>query len=196
MGIVALSLAIVNTFRYGDMMDEKNTRQTWLDAGLQMLAQQGPEHLRIMTIAAKMGVTKGSFYWHFKNLDEYHCALIEEWERCDTQQAIAFVDNMSGDAHAKLRCWITGASMSDFKLAKAIRIWSMSHSLVSEVQTRVDQQRTRYLCKLLREVGWQPEEADTLGNWTYWAFIGFSNQPDPSIDEKQLQLILAVLKPR
>ena len=191
-----MPLVIVNTFRYGAIMDEKNNRQTWLNAGLQTLAQQGPQHLRIMTIANELGVTKGSFYWHFKNLEDYHCALIEEWERCDTQQAIAFVDQISGDAQAKLRCWITGASMSDFKLAKAIRTWSMSHPLVSQVQARVDLQRSRYLSKLLRDVGWLAEEAETLGNWTYWAFIGFSNQAEPTISDKQLTLILDVLSPR
>lgn len=190
-----MGLAIVNTFRYGEKMEEKNNRQTWLRAGLQLLATQGPERLRIMSIAEELGVTKGSFYWHFKNLDDYHCALIEEWERSDTQQAIAFVESMTGDANAKLQCWITGASMSDLHLAKALRTWSMSHPLVKEVQARVDQQRINYLSKLLHDVGWSADQAATLGQWTYWAFIGFSSQEEPTITDQQLALIFHVLKP-
>lgn len=189
-------LAIVNTFGYGDEMDDRINQQNWLDAGMKMLAQQGPERVRIMTIADELGVTKGSFYWHFKNLEEYHCALIKEWERRDTLQAIEFVENMSGDAQSKLQCWIAGASASDFKLTKAIRAWSMSNPMVAEVQARADANRIDFLKKLLRNVGWQKEDAETMANWTYWAFIGFSTLAEPSINNKQLNLILQVLSPR
>lgn len=161
-----------------------------------MLAQQGAERVRIMPIAEELSVTKGSFYWHFKNLDEYHVSLIQEWERRDTLQAIAFVESMQGDAQSKLQCWITGASMSDFHIAKAIRAWSISNPMIAEVQSRVDQKRIDFLKKLLREVGWPKEDADTLANWTYWAFIGFSTLPEPAISNKQLKLILEILSPR
>ena len=176
-------------------MNEKINRQNWLDAGLRMLAQQGPDRVRIMPIAEELGVTKGSFYWHFKNLEEYHGALIAEWERRDTLQAIEFVENMQGDAQSKLHCWIAGASMSDFKLTKAIRAWSMSNHVIADAQTRVDAKRIDFLKKLLREVGWSKDEAETLANWTYWAFIGFSTLAEPSISDQQLKLILRVLKP-
>jgi AcrR family transcriptional regulator len=196
MDIVTAPLAIVNTFGYGGDMNEKINQQNWLDAGLGTLAEHGPERVRIMPIAEELGVTKGSFYWHFKNLEEFHSALIAEWEHRDTMQAIEFVDSMPGDAQAKLQFWITGASGSDFRLVKAIRAWSMSNPLIAEVQTRVDAKRIDFLKKLLREVGWPKDDAETLANWTYWAFIGFSTLPEPFVSNKQLKLILQVLRPR
>ena len=168
-------------------MDDKINQQNWLDAGLTILAQQGPDRVRIMPIADELGVTKGSFYWHFKNLEEFHLALIKEWERRDTLQAIEFVENMQGDPREKLQCWIYGASVSDLKITKAIRAWSMSNSSIAEVQARADAKRIGFLKKLLRDMGWQKKEAETLANWTYWAFIGYSTLTAPSISDKQLK---------
>jgi AcrR family transcriptional regulator len=63
-------------------MEDKKNRLSWLNAGLQALTSQGPAGLRVMQIAKQMGVTKGSFYWHFKDLAEFQAAVLDEWERC------------------------------------------------------------------------------------------------------------------
>lgn len=196
MEIITLAVASVNTFRYGGAMDEKKNRQSWLNAGLQALANEGPQGLRIMPIAQQLGVTKGSFYWHFKNLDDYQSALLEEWEQCHTQAAIECVERVGGDAATKLRNWITGSIGADFLLARAIRSWSLTDHNAREVQTRVDQKRIDYLAKLLREIGWPKVDATTLGHWTYWAWIGYSTLEGPPATEKQISLILSVLAPK
>jgi AcrR family transcriptional regulator len=86
-------------------MDTKKNRDDWLVAGLDALAHEGAGGLRVMSIAQKLGVTKGSFYWHFNGLEEYLRALIEYWEQCYTQKAIECVENLGDDAHTKLRHW-------------------------------------------------------------------------------------------
>src|SRR5271170_6768737 len=98
------SLAPVNTPRYGsDMSDSKMSRESWFDAGFERLAAHGPQGLRIMAIAKDMGVTKGSFYWHFKDLREYRTALLAEWERRFTEDNIVQVDRAGGDIAARWR---------------------------------------------------------------------------------------------
>jgi AcrR family transcriptional regulator len=189
-------VAIVNTVRYGVVMDEKLNRQRWLTAGLQALAEVGPEGLRIMPIAEQLGVTKGSFYWHFKNLKDYQTAVLAEWERCYTGDAIQCLENDRLDSKEKLRTWIVGAAYSDFRLERAIRTWSLHNAAVREVRARVDTDRINYLAKLLRAVGWSRDEAQTLGQWTYCAWIGYTTLDDASIAEKQLKLILTILLPR
>ena len=177
-------------------MDDKLNRQRWLTAGLQALANEGPEGLRIMPIAEQLGVTKGSFYWHFKNLDEYQAALLEEWEKSYTQEAIHCLENDKADPASKLRIWITGAAYADFKLDRAIRSWSLNNPAVREVRARVDQDRIDYLTKLLREVGWSKDEALTLAQWTYCAWVGYATLDGATTTEKQLRLILSILTPR
>jgi AcrR family transcriptional regulator len=177
-------------------MDERKNRQSWLDAGLQTLASEGPQGLRIMPVAARLGVTKGSFYWHFKGLEEYQAALLEEWEQCHTQAAIDCVEKIDGDAATKLRIWITGSTTADFSLARAIRTWSLTDERVREVQKRVDEKRIDYLGKLLRGIGWSKGDAAMLGQWTYWAWIGYSTMDDSVATDKQINLILSILMPR
>lgn len=177
-------------------MDEKKNRQDWLLAGLQALSREGPNGLRIVPLALQLGVTKGSFYWHFENLKEYQLALIAEWERSYAQHAIETMERMEGDADTRLRNWMMGAAGSDFSLARAIRNWSLNDENIRQAQERVDAQLMAYLAKLLRGIGWSEDEADTLAHWTYWAFVGYTTVAGPFIEPRQLNLILAVLKPK
>src|SRR5471030_838430 len=174
-------------------MNDRKTREDWLNAGLSALSKEGPEGLRIMSIAKLLTVTKGSFYWHFSSLDAYLDALAEHWEKCHTQEAIECVERMGGDAHTKLRLWLTGAAVSDLALARAVRSWALTHTGVRDVQARVDQKRIDYLAKLLRGAGRPKSEAATLGRWSYWAFVGYSTLEGPTVTEKEIALILSVL---
>ena len=88
-------------------MNEKLGRQSWLDAGLARLATHGPHGLRIMTIAQQLGVTKGSFYWHFDDQAEYLAALLQEWEQSRTQLIIEHVEERGGTPVTKLRNLLT-----------------------------------------------------------------------------------------
>ncbi len=193
--IVAFAIATVNTFWYGTYMEERKTRHSWLDAGLQALASEGPDGLRIMLIAEKLGVTKGSFYWHFKNLAEYQLAVLGQWEHSHTEQIIERVEHAGGNARAKLYNLATTVT-SDFSLGRAIRSWSLANQDVSQVQARVDQKRIEYTAKLLREAGWSKDEALTAGRWAYCGLIGHSVLSGPPMTEKQIKLILATLVPR
>ncbi|HEY0846848.1 MAG TPA: TetR/AcrR family transcriptional regulator [Noviherbaspirillum sp.] len=177
-------------------MDERKNRESWLGAGLTALAEEGPQGLRIMPIAARLGVTKGSFYWHFKNLEDYQSALLEEWEQCHTQAAIECVERIGGDASTKLRHWITGSVHADFRLDRAIRTWSLTDQRVLKAQGRVDAKRIEYLAKLLCGAGWSRDDARMIGQWTYWAWIGYSTLGNAATSEKQLSLILSILEPR
>jgi AcrR family transcriptional regulator len=196
MVMIVLCLDKVNTLWYGDAMDDKENRLSWLNAGLQALAAQGPEGLRVMHIAKQMGVTKGSFYWHFKDLAEFQTAVLDEWERCHTRQAIACVEAFGGDDATKLRNVFLGSAGDNFPLARSVRAWSLINANAREVQTRVDQSRIDYLEQLLRGVGWADEDAVVLARWSYCAFIGYSTLEGPSVNVKQLELVLDILTPK
>jgi AcrR family transcriptional regulator len=196
MEIISPLFALVNTLRYGGGMDDKLNRQRWLVAGLQALAEGGPEALRIMPIAEQLQVTKGSFYWHFKNLEDYRTAVLEEWERYYTGDAIASLDHDRIEPGEKLRTWIVGATYADLRLERAVRSWSLNNPAVTKVRQRVDAERMDFLVKLLRGVGWSAEEARTLGQWAYCAWLGYATLDDVVFTDHQLKLILSRLIPR
>ena len=195
MVIVAPAFAFVNTVRYGGAMDDKLNRHRWLTAGLQALAESGPEALRIMPIAEQLQVTKGSFYWHFKNLEDYRTAVLDEWERHYTGDAIASLDHDRLAPADKLRTWIVGAAYADLRLERAVRAWSLNNPAVGAVRRRVDAGRIDFLVKLLGDVGWPPETARTLGQWAYCAWLGFATLEEVAFSDRQLELVLARLMP-
>lgn len=176
-------------------MDKKLNRQRWLTAGLQTLAQAGPEALRIMPIAERLQVTKGSFYWHFKNLEDYQAAVLEEWERHYTGDAIASLDHDRIEPREKLRTWILGATYADLRLERAVRSWALNNPIVDTVRRRVDAERIDFLVKLLCGVGWPQETAQTLGPWAYCAWLGYATLDEVKFTDRQLELILSRLMP-
>src|SRR5712672_2767110 len=109
------------------MDDGKKSRQAWLDAGFERLATHGFHGLNAMAIAEQMGVTKGSFYWHFKNLREYRAALLKEWERRYTHEAIQRLERTGAAATAKLRALMSSSGPADHpQLAFASRSWKIT----------------------------------------------------------------------
>lgn len=177
------------------MMDERKNRQSWLDAGLHALVTEGPQALKIMPIAEQLGVTKGSFYWHFRNLEEYRLAVLGEWERQRTDSAIECVESDGGDGKARLKKWITGAAHMDFRLESAIRSWAFQDQSAREVLSRVDQKRIDYIVKLLGQLGRSKSDAEAIGRWTYWAWVGYATMDGQAVTDKQIATILSLLIP-
>ncbi|NIA00447.1 TetR family transcriptional regulator [Massilia sp. CCM 8734] len=195
MASFASSIGVAKTIRYDDGMDDKKNRQSWLGAGLQALADDGPEGLRIMTIAQKMGVTKGSFYWHFKNLEDYQSALMEEWEQVHTQQVMDIVDQEDVDVGSKLGKLFTGGPPHLFTLGRAIRAWSMTNEQVRQVQERVDRKRVDYVAHLLTDIGWPADQAPVIARWNYCAFIGHAAIGAPEMSEAEIGIVVQLLTP-
>ena len=88
------------------MIKQKNSsrlgRQDWIDTGLKVLAKNGVKSIRVELLAKLMNVTKGSFYWHFKNREELLDALLQEWSDRDTNKIIEQIEAIDGDASSKL----------------------------------------------------------------------------------------------
>lgn len=192
---IRAKFAFVNTVRYGVGMDDKLNHQHWLNAGLQALAVQGLQGLRIMQIAQQLGVTKGSFYWHFSSLEAYQAALLEEWELRHTQQIIQYVQAQGGNALAKLRNLMTVTVGADPRLAKALRAWADTHPQAQAAQARVDHKRLVYLAGLLAALGWPQDQAQTYARWMYCALVGHFSLQGPPIEAEQIDLILATVVP-
>jgi AcrR family transcriptional regulator len=179
-----------------ERMNDKLNQERWLSAGLQVLAEEGPEGLKIMPIAQQLGVTKGSFYWHYRNLEDYQSALLEEWEQRHTRQVIHHVEDKGGEAVDKLRTLMSMSFSADARLAQAIRRWAITNPQAREAQARVDHDRLAYLVSLLRPLGWPQAKAEFLARWLYGALIGYFSLQGPAVGTMQLDLIMNMLTPQ
>jgi AcrR family transcriptional regulator len=74
------------------------TREDWIQQGLITLASHGIESVRVEPLAKIMGVTKGIFYWHFKNREDLLTGILQKWVRVQTNSIIQQVNELLGFA--------------------------------------------------------------------------------------------------
>src|SRR3954453_11279527 len=79
--------------RMGDQLSSKD----WLDQGLKKLAKSGFTALKAEPLAKAMGVSRGSFYWHFADIAAFHAAILKQWREIAAEQIIAGVEAASRD---------------------------------------------------------------------------------------------------
>ena len=133
-------------------------RADWVKAGLKVLAQSGVDAVLIPRLAKDLGVTKGSFYWHFSSRDELLFALIEEWKQHATLRVIEIVESAATSPYEKIRLIAfigTNSPIDEFggAIEIAVRTWARSNPAVRQAVSDVDKQRLSYLAKLYADVG-------------------------------------------
>ncbi|NER47942.1 MAG: TetR/AcrR family transcriptional regulator [Symploca sp. SIO1A3] len=148
------------------------TRQDWIEQGLKTLAETGVETVRVEPLAKVMGVTKGSFYWHFKNREDFLEAILQEWVNWQTNSIIEQVEALGGDATTKLLYLFELAIQDDGRAENAIRAWATSNSKITTVLAQVDQRRLNYTKDLFLQVGFAPFEAMVRARMVYYALVG------------------------
>lgn len=147
-------------------------QQDWINLGLEVLAGNGVEAVRVEPLAKLLNVTKGSFYWHFKNREELLEAILQEWVSRETESIIEQVEAAGGDASAKLLYLFELAIQDDSQVENAIRAWAANDSRVAAILDQVDQRRLDYTKNLFLDVGFAPFEATVRARMVYYSLIG------------------------
>lgn len=176
----------VNTLVYGWVMDDqvtkdRLTRTAWLDHGLRILARQGAAALKVGDLAAGLNVSRGSFYWHFKDIGEFRLQLLERWQERTTDQVLEQTDASTTGA-ARLTHLMKLAFNEDRSLDRSIRGMASSDKAVAKMVASVDARRIAYMAKVLTEAGVESRRALSRAEFLYWAYIGQSAVMDPRHD--------------
>jgi AcrR family transcriptional regulator len=131
----------------------RTPRGSWTSAGLRALAAGGPEAVRIESLAKELGVTKGSFYWHFRDRQALLEALLDTWEETLVDEAIEVADRGGGDARSRLRRLfrLAGEREDILELELSVRDWARREPVVAARVARVDDRRLNYLRPLFAE---------------------------------------------
>jgi AcrR family transcriptional regulator len=137
--------------------------QDWINAALGILAEQGVDGVRVEPLAKRLGVTKGSFYWHFKDRDALLERILEHWRRHATLDIIDRLER-SADPTARvknlLRIPFQGEkSDRGAQVELSIRLWGRRDAGARAALQEVDKLRLKYIQGLLEEVGLKRSEA-------------------------------------
>lgn len=170
-------------------------RQDWIDLGLKVLAESGVEAVRVEPLAKLLRVTKGSFYWHFKNREDFLEVILQEWVRRETNSIIEQVEAAGGEATSKLRLLFELAIQDDGQVENAVRAWATNDSKTAAALAQVDQRRLHYTKDLFLQVGFSPFEAMVRARMAYYSLIGeftLGDRTDPveRLAEVRLQHII------
>ncbi len=152
-------------------MAKRLTADDWTNFGLRELAKSGPACLRADVLAKRLGVSRGSFYWHFKNIDDYETIVLAAWRERTTERVISELESKQTPLE-RLRDLVGRAMTINIDLERAIRSWAANDPKVAKVVAAVDQRRLDYVETLLDELGVDHSDAPVRARTVYWASLG------------------------
>lgn len=151
----------------------KKSRRDWLRAGLRRLALDGIDGVRVEPLAKELGVTKGSFYWHFADRAELLEAMLEEWSETATEAVIAQAESAGSEPRERLeRLTALVIDGFDAELELALRDWARHDPATGRVLNEVDRRRMGYLRRLLSEAGFRAMQTEARAFLLYSALLG------------------------
>ncbi len=157
----------VNTQLYGHSMTDRLSADIWLRHGLKTLAEQGPSALKAEPLARTLGVSRGSFYWHFSNVEDFCQQVLTAWQQAATREVIVRLESQTNAAD-KLVALMKQAFSADPGLERAIRAWAVQYPPAAECVKAVDEERTLFLQQLLPGDDHNAKHA----RFIYWAYLG------------------------
>lgn len=160
----------------------RKTKRDWLIEGLHILAELDVTQLKIDVLTKRLDVTKGSFYHHFKNYQDYKQHLLDFFVEEGTLQIIDTTEAAESAKDKFIRLITTSVGYPpDVEIA--IRAWALQDPLVRTYQERIDQQRITYVKTICIEMGYDQERALHLAQMFYALYVG-SQQMLPPLDAK------------
>ncbi len=151
-------------------------REDWTQAGLAALERDGIEAVAVVPLARELGVTRGSFYWHFTSRDDLLQAVLERWERehsTDVLHAAAAI----ADPRARLTEILQRAVVKPPSYFARLLDAADREPLVAATLERVTADRLAVLAAAYRQCGSTPAQARRQALLAYAAYVGLARLP-------------------
>lgn len=152
------------------MADDRLSRDDWVKAGLKALAQSGASSLKAEPMAKALAVSRGSFYWHFADVDAFHTAVLERWRTVAYENIVADLESVD---RRRLETLIQRAFAADTRLERAVRAWATSGPKAQAMVQEVDARRVQYLRTALAGAGFDAPRAAARAQIIYWTYLGY-----------------------
>ncbi|HPQ94881.1 MAG: TetR/AcrR family transcriptional regulator [Thiothrix sp.] len=151
------------------------TRHDWLKAACRVLVSEGIHRVRILTLAADLGVTRGSFYWHFDNRADLLEALIDDWRQRNTGVLLSAAASSTDFVErilAVAECW-TDTHLYDPEMDTALRSWAAHDARVAALVQLEDGKRLQAFERIFTDHGLPVTEAAIRAKVFYYTQIGY-----------------------
>ena len=169
-------------------MADQLSAQDWLDQGLRTLAKSGFTALKAEPLAKAMGVSRGSFYWHFADIAAFHAAILKHWREVAAEQVIAGLEASAREVDP-MSLLLRGAFGNKQALEKAVRSWATVDPKARAAVQAIDRRRLSYIEGLLKRSGLSDNVALGRAQILYWTFVGFALSDQPLPPSKQQAVV-------
>ena len=149
------------------------TVEDWLQAGYALLAEQGVRALKVESLCRQMGVTRGSFYWHFEDMSSYRAALVESWNTFLERDRQSLAQQSELPPRERLAAMMTTlVSPQHWMLERAMREWARTDPVAAANVREADRLTLRSVTKAFCDFGFSLDDAKLRAQLTFAAGIG------------------------
>jgi AcrR family transcriptional regulator len=149
------------------------SRDDWADAALTAIAEGGLAAVAVEPLAARLGATKGSFYWHFVNREALLEAALARWQERHTTAVRAEVEAASTDPVKQLRLLIHRVIETAEQDSIGVALLSTAdHPAVKAALAQVTEERVAFIARLFAKMGFTPGAARQRALLAYSAYLG------------------------
>ncbi len=160
------------------------TPENWIEAATTVLVDQGIDHVRVDTLAGQLGVTRGSFYWHFRDREDLLRRVLQAWAERSTAQLTRRLEGARDDPREQLRDVISlpfrgRAAAKAARIELAIRAWARRDDMARQAVDEADASRIGYHAVVFQALGFADGEARMR------AFVLYSYEVAESLMHRQ-----------
>jgi AcrR family transcriptional regulator len=152
-------------------MTERLAKPDWIRHGLRTLAAEGVTALKVGPMADGLKVSRGSFYWHFRDIADFRAQLLQAWQEQATERVISDLEARK-DRPDRLKQLMRRAFASSRRLERAIRSWAAQDRGAAAAVASVDARRVAYIAGMLASAGVDGHKAQRRAAFLYWAYLG------------------------
>ena len=145
----------------------------WEVGALDLIASQGVAAVAVEALARQLGVTKGSFYWHFPTREALLKAALERWEQQDTDHVFGQVEPIADPRERLGELFRRSGREARSHVIYSALLQALDHPLVQPVMERVSQRRMDFLARAYRQIGMERRQALHRARLAYAAYVGF-----------------------
>ncbi len=148
------------------------TRADWTGAALDALARDGLRAVAVEPLAERLGATKGSFYWHFRDRNALLEAAVAQWERTATDELIGKLESIQ-DAPARQRATLDWVADSERDMQIFIvLLWNADHPVIGPVISRILTKRMAFSLRMREQYGEDVVQARRSTMYAYSVLLG------------------------